>query len=512
MSSLVDRARMTVTSTGSGTLTLGAAVSGFQSFATAGVVNADAGIEYLIEDGVTAWEIGTGTYTSAGTTLSRALRSSSTGSLLAVSTNAIVSIIPTANTLIAKAPLASPALTGTPTGPTAALNTNTTQLATTQFVLGQLSTTNPLMNSAVAIGTGTTFARTDHVHPIDTSRAPVANPTFTGTQTLPSVNIDGGTIDNTVIGGSTRAAGSFTTVTTTSTISAGGNGIAYPSLGSSNYYGLRWDSSYLHALVDSTDVGRVALFDASGNLTTPSLGAVTAGGSITANAGFSMNQSGMGAYWTGDASYCVLSMAGGWRWLWNRSNGDLSWQNSSGANLLYIAATGALSVGNDTYFGLSIQGSTRLMSYANTWYWAFNNTNGDLSWNGGGASRLVSRVSDGLFYNNWGTVGGYGAYINLSDARTKSDIASAPHGLAQVRALTPRTFRRKSRGGVDHPVELGFVAQEVAEILPEAVSEADFANDPDAQYGVQLDPIVAAVVNAIKELAADVAELKAARV
>lgn len=69
-----------------------------------------------------------------------------------------------------RAPLASPTFTGTPAAPTAAVSTNTTQLATTAFVIGQASSTTPTMDSAAAVGTGTTFARADHVHPSDTSR------------------------------------------------------------------------------------------------------------------------------------------------------------------------------------------------------------------------------------------------------------------------------------------------------------------------------------------------------
>src|SRR5205823_8910995 len=50
----------------------------------------------------------------------------------------------------------------------------------------QLSSTAPAMDGTAAIGTGTTFARADHVHPIDTSRAPLASPAFTGTPTAPT--------------------------------------------------------------------------------------------------------------------------------------------------------------------------------------------------------------------------------------------------------------------------------------------------------------------------------------
>lgn len=86
----------------------------------------------------------------------------------------------------AYAPLASPALTGTPTVPTAAVDTNTTQAASTAFLLGQAGSTNPVMNGSAAVGSSLRYARQDHVHPVDTSRAPLASPTLTGTPAAPT--------------------------------------------------------------------------------------------------------------------------------------------------------------------------------------------------------------------------------------------------------------------------------------------------------------------------------------
>jgi len=50
------------------------------------------------------------------------------------------------------------------------------------------STTTPKVDGTPAIGTELAFARGDHVHPTDTSRAPVASPTFTGTPAAPTAS------------------------------------------------------------------------------------------------------------------------------------------------------------------------------------------------------------------------------------------------------------------------------------------------------------------------------------
>ena len=89
MAKLVNRAKMTTATTGTGTLTVGSAVDGYQTFADAGVADADV-VRYVIEDG-NNWEIGTGTYTASGTTLSRTVsESSNSDAAISLSGDAVV--------------------------------------------------------------------------------------------------------------------------------------------------------------------------------------------------------------------------------------------------------------------------------------------------------------------------------------------------------------------------------------------------------------------------------------
>jgi hypothetical protein len=79
---VADRVQETTTTTGTGTVTLAGAVAGFQSFSVVGNGNTT---YYTIVDSSTGdWEVGLGTYTSSGTTLSRTtvLSSSNSGSLV----------------------------------------------------------------------------------------------------------------------------------------------------------------------------------------------------------------------------------------------------------------------------------------------------------------------------------------------------------------------------------------------------------------------------------------------
>lgn len=86
-----NRVRFLTATTGTGTLTVGAAATSFQTPAAAGVPTGST-VGYVIEDG-TAWEVGTGIYTASGTTMSRAtVEASSLGGTTKISLSGSASV------------------------------------------------------------------------------------------------------------------------------------------------------------------------------------------------------------------------------------------------------------------------------------------------------------------------------------------------------------------------------------------------------------------------------------
>ena len=81
-----DRVKESSTTSGTGTLTLAGAVTGFQAFSAA-LSNGDTTYYAIAESSTGAWEVGLGTYTTSGTTLARTtvLSSSNSGSAINLS-------------------------------------------------------------------------------------------------------------------------------------------------------------------------------------------------------------------------------------------------------------------------------------------------------------------------------------------------------------------------------------------------------------------------------------------
>jgi hypothetical protein len=121
---LVNRAKMSTDTTGTGTITLGSAITGFQTFDGAGVTNGQT-VRYVIEDGDN-FEIGSGAYTTSGTTLARgATESSNSDSAINLSGSATVFIAAVAADIFTNDGSRSLTTTGVITGGTVEATSDT---------------------------------------------------------------------------------------------------------------------------------------------------------------------------------------------------------------------------------------------------------------------------------------------------------------------------------------------------------------------------------------------------
>jgi len=178
---LADRVKETTTSTGTTAITLAGAATGYQTFSSAvGDANTT---YYTIADQTGAnWEVGIGTYTSAGNTLSRdtVLASSNAGALVTFTsgTKDVFVTYPAERALYTGGPLGTPA-SGTLTNCTGYTYANLTGTIPTwnQNTTG----TAAGLSATLAIGSGGTGATT-----LAGANLPVTNVanTFTGTQTF----------------------------------------------------------------------------------------------------------------------------------------------------------------------------------------------------------------------------------------------------------------------------------------------------------------------------------------
>ena len=94
-----------------------------------------------------------------------------------------------------------------------------------------------------------------------------------------------------------------------------------------------------------------------------------------------------------------------------------------------------------------------------------------------------------------------GAYTALSDKNKKKDFEISTVGLAEVMQLQPKKFRMIDDAD-DAPKKLGFVAQDVENIIPEAYFEDtnEDANGVESTFiGLTDRPIIAALTKAIQE-------------
>jgi hypothetical protein len=105
-------------------------------------------------------------------------------------------------------------------------------------------------------------------------------------------------------------------------------------------------------------------------------------------------------------------------------------------------------------------------------------------------------------WNKIGTLNGVsGVYTALSDINKKKDFEDSTIGLNAILSLKPTLYRMKDEDETSQK-QLGFIAQEVKDFIPQAyVEQENF-------IGLQDRPIIAALVKAVQEQQAQIEELK----
>jgi hypothetical protein len=110
-----------------------------------------------------------------------------------------------------------------------------------------------------------------------------------------------------------------------------------------------------------------------------------------------------------------------------------------------------------------------------------------------GSYRAIYNQSGTLYFwngSNEGYLSTAGAWVNASDARLKTNVRDVEYGLSAVMQSKPRSFERVDIDGS----YVGFVAQELQELIPEVVS-----GRPEKQLGVDYGSLVAVAFKAIQE-------------
>ena len=109
-----------------------------------------------------------------------------------------------------------------------------------------------------------------------------------------------------------------------------------------------------------------------------------------------------------------------------------------------------------------------------------------------------------------GTTNGTVVGTQTSDERLKNVGADVAYGLAEVKQLQPKQYALKTEPDTN---KLGFIAQQVESIIPEAVYDTDEELDGHQEgdrtkLGMEYVQLIPVLVNAIKELSAEVDTLK----
>jgi hypothetical protein len=193
---------------------------------------------------------------------------------------------------------------------------------------------------------------------------------------------------------------------------------------------------------------------------------------------------------------CTPTAGGVDGFVWNVSAGYYSW-NLGGAQKMILDASGNVGVGitNPSAYGkLAFSGNlgttgSQFNMYPGADYEFVQRNSYKMNFYVNGASVLASLSITGV-------------WTNASDARYKENIVDSQYGLATVMALQPRSYNLIDQ--TDKP-QIGFIAQEVLEVVPEVVESVYNSVTEEDRYTLSYGNLTAVLVKAIQEQQAMIA-------
>jgi hypothetical protein len=342
------------------------------------------------------------------------------------------------------------------------------------------SSTTPLMDGTAAIGTGTTWARADHVHPSDTSRYAASNPSGYQTAAQVSAVVPVASATAPLMNG-TAAAGSS---------AAWSRGDHVHPVDTSRYAASN-PSGFQTAAQVTASLG--AYLPLTGGTVT---GALTVNTSITAGSAI-FPSAGLTQYYLGNdgGGNPVLAWASNWYDTWLNSTASRQWMIYPGSAVVGMALDGN---GN-----LTISGGTATKPGGGAWVAPsderIKTVEGEWT---AGLDAIVALNPVSYRYKGNDTPTADKTHANAQGER-ETEPAAAPY------PASPHFIPAK-----DATQFIGLIAQEVEAVLPELVKrKPGFIDGVEVSDIRELDtgPLIFALINAVKTLTARVAELEAAR-
>jgi hypothetical protein len=192
-----------------------------------------------------------------------------------------------------------------------------------------------------------------------------------------------------------------------------------------------------------------------------------------------------------------LNSAGAWVF-YSNNDGHL-WSNAYGSLHEYFASRGAANIFTNPRQEIQGGNPRLVLHWPGSTMWS-------ICAQGDNALRFCTDENLGVAHATMTAGGDLYARNNViaqSDRRLKDNIETITDALSKVEALTGRTYTRVDAEDTTK-VQIGLIAQEVQEVVPEVVSTQD-----GDMLGVSYQSLVPVLIEAIKELSAKVKELEA---